>query len=188
MKLLVVVCHFKEDLNWLKKLKYPYIVYNKNPLENNKFEINTPNVGYDAETYLRYIIDNYKTLPDFVCFSQDDPMYHCSNIIEEINSFDFKKDFFPLGKVFIRESEEILGHVFKYAEKTGIKYTLPIKFVAGTQCIVSRKLILKNDIEFYQRFKDTLSKSEVKTYTNYLVEYLWPTILSFNDELQVTKS
>ena len=64
MNLVVVVCHFKENLDWLKKLKHPYIVYNKNEKNSDKFEINLPNVGFDTIVYLKYIIDNYKNLPD----------------------------------------------------------------------------------------------------------------------------
>ncbi len=51
---------------------------------------------------------------------------------------------------------------------------------------MSKKLILKNPIEFYERVKNTLSKTEKINQTNYFVEYLWPTILNFNNELVIS--
>ena len=56
MNLVVVICHFQESLEWTKELKHPFIVYNKNPKNNDQFEINFPNVGYDAIVYFDYII------------------------------------------------------------------------------------------------------------------------------------
>jgi len=32
MNLTIVVCHFKEDLSWLKNIKHNVIVYNKNQM------------------------------------------------------------------------------------------------------------------------------------------------------------
>ena len=94
MKLVVVICHFKENLDWVKDIKHPYLVCNKNPKQNDKFEFNMPNEGYDTGAYLTYIINNYNNLPDFVCFSQDNPFAHCSNFLDLVNGFDFKTEFF----------------------------------------------------------------------------------------------
>ena len=185
MNLVVVVCHFKENLDWLKKLKHPYIVYNKNEKNSDKFEINLLNVGFDTIVYLKYIIDNYKNLPDYVCFSQDDPFYHCSSFVDKVNNFDFKKEFYPLGCAYIRDGVE-LKNTINYAKINNLKYKEPIKFISSAQCIVSKKLILKNDLDYYIKVSNTLSKTQIITQTNYFVEYLWPTILNFNEELNLS--
>ena len=57
------------------------------------YDINLPNVGFDTIVYLKYIIDNYDNLPDFVCFSQDNPFFHCENFLDKVNEFDFAKKF-----------------------------------------------------------------------------------------------
>jgi hypothetical protein len=186
MKLIVVICHYRENLNWLKDLKHPYIVYNKNPNNNHLFENNLPNVGFDTVVYLKYIIDNYNNLPDYICFSQDNPFYHCSTIIDKINNFNFDSDFVPLGISYVRDQKDILEKTIKYAEENGIKLNIPIKFINSAQCIVSKKLILKNTKEFYEKIKETLPKNEIINQTNYIVEYLWPTILGFNEELKIS--
>lgn len=188
MNLIVVICHFKESLEWVSELKHNYVIYNKNPENNHKFENNLPNVGFDTIVYLTYIIDNYNNLPDFVCFSQDNPFYHCDSFIEKVNGFDFKKEFLPLGKTYIRDNKDILKQTIEYAKNTGISYSEPIKFINSAQSIVSKDLILKNPIEFYERVRDTLPKTEKINYINYLVEYLWPTILNFNDKLIISNN
>jgi hypothetical protein len=187
MKLVIVVCHFKEDLTWLKDIKHDVIVYNKNPKEADLYEINLPNVGFDTIAYLTYIINNYDNLPDYVCFSQDDPFYHCPSFIDKVNGFDFKSEFYPLGCTYVRDGGE-LEKTINYAKKNNISYKEPIKFISSAQCIVSKKLILKNDLDYYKKIMNTLSKTEIITHTNYCVEYLWPTILNFNEDLKLSLS
>lgn len=68
-----VVCRYNEDLSWLTSLpKEEVIVYNKGQVCNeHKWDtILAPNIGREAESYLRYIIDNYHDLPDVVVFTQ----------------------------------------------------------------------------------------------------------------------
>ena len=184
MSLVLVVCHFQETLEWINQIKYPVVVYNKNPTKNNLYDINLPNVGYDAIAYLTYIIDNYDNLPEFVGFSQDDPFTHCPNFINNINNFDSSQSFYPLGISYIRDVDSILAETIQYAINTKIEYNLPIKFISGMQCVASKKLILKRSKESYERIKNSIPL-EVKSQTNYLIEYLWPTILGFNEELVI---
>jgi hypothetical protein len=186
MELTVVICHFKEDLSWVKDIKHKVVIYNKNPEHNNLYEINLPNVGFDTIVYLKYIIDNYDNLPDYVCFSQDDPFYHCPRFIEKVNEFDFIRKFHPLGISYIRSVDNIVKDTISYADSVGIKYELPIKFINSAQCIVSRELILMRNKESYQRIKDSIP-NQIISQTNYLIEYLWPTILNFNNELEVSR-
>lgn len=188
MKLLVVICHFQEHLEWTKELKHSFVVYNKNPLHIDRFEHNFPNTGYDSMAYLNYIIENYNNLPEFVCFTQDNPFVHYPPFLKKVNDFDFSVEFIPLGISYIRDNPDIIGKVVKYAEINGIPYTLPIKFSAGHQYIISKKLILKNSLDFYRRILNTLSKTEIKTDLNYTLEYLWPTLFHFNDELVVSRN
>jgi hypothetical protein len=185
MELVVVICHFKEDMSWTKDLKYKYLIYNKNPEHNHLHEINMPNVGFDTIAYLKFIIDNYENLPDYVCFSQDNPFFHCPNFLDRVNNFDFSKKFHPLGITYFRDVEHVLNETKFYAERVGINYTEPIKFINSAQCIVSKDLILKRSKESYQIIKDSIPL-QVITHINYLIEYLWPTILGFNDELEIS--
>lgn len=185
MDLVVVICHYNRSLDWVSSLRYPYVIYNKNPKNNDKFEYNLPNVGFDTIVYLKHIIDNYNNLSDYICFSQDYPFDHCPSFIDKVNNFDFQSEFYPLGCTYIRDGRE-LELTIDYATKNEIFYNQPIKFISSAQCIVSKNLILKNDLEYYLKIMNTLSKNEVITHTNYCVEYLWPTILNFNEELKLS--
>jgi hypothetical protein len=186
MKMVVVVGHFKENLDWLSQLNHPYIIYNKNPNKRDKFQINMPNQGYDSAVYLQYIIDNYDKLPEFVCFSQDNPFPHCSNFLTLVNNFDFKTEFLTLGITYIRDVENILKTTTDYADKHGIPYTLPIKFTSGNQYIISKNLILKNSLDFYKKILSTIMTGQIITETNYTLEYLFPTIFHFNSYITPT--
>lgn len=178
----IVICHFEKDLSWVEKLKHPYIIYNKNQIDNGKYDVDLPNVGFDTIVYLSYIIDNYNNLPDYVCFSQDDPFFHYPDFIEKVNQFSFDIDFLPMGAVYTRDGE-LLNKTTEFCSINNLDYKLPIRFINSAQCIVSKNLILKRPIQDYIKVKNTLPNYEIKNENNYFVEYLWPTILNFNEML-----
>ena len=91
-----------------------------------------------------------------------------------------------MGISCIRTVDQIVKETIDYADSVGIKYELPIKFINSAQCIVSKELILMREKESYQRIKDSIP-NQVISHTNYLIEYLWPTILNFNKELQESR-
>lgn len=67
----IVSAHYNEDVDWLiKQEKYPYCIYTKTmkDISPEKGKYITTNVGAEAESYLRYIVDNYNNLPDVMVF------------------------------------------------------------------------------------------------------------------------
>jgi hypothetical protein len=180
-KMHVVVNHFQHDTSWISRLHYNFSVYNKNPNEHHLYNLNLPNVGFDSIVYFTYIIDNYDNLPEYVAFLQDDPFFHCMDVIQIINNFNFDRDFVPMGTSYY-----LGGHDWKmsedYAEKVGLPFKRPLKMITSCQSIIKRELILKRPKEFYQLLVSTIDKT-VKCSDNYAIENLWPTIFSFNEEL-----
>lgn len=86
MKFDVVVAHYRENIDWLKRLDHEFInnifVYTKsdlNPrLDGEKFKyIHLPNVGRESHTYLWHCLDQYENMKsnsvDFVFFVQGSP-------------------------------------------------------------------------------------------------------------------
>eukprot|EP00241_Pyramimonas_parkeae_P005233 CAMPEP_0114233206 /NCGR_PEP_ID=MMETSP0058-20121206/5032_1 /TAXON_ID=36894 /ORGANISM="Pyramimonas parkeae, CCMP726" /LENGTH=343 /DNA_ID=CAMNT_0001344763 /DNA_START=127 /DNA_END=1158 /DNA_ORIENTATION=+ len=73
---MIVVSHYKEDPTWLQKLvPYPHVVYshNKDPdipkfMNNLRDVVKVPNMGREASSYLKYILDHYEELPPVVAF------------------------------------------------------------------------------------------------------------------------
>jgi hypothetical protein len=181
--LVAIINHFQQDLSWVSELKHPYIIYNKNVHEAHLFEHNLPNLGFDTIVYLKFIVDNYNTLPDYMAFLQDDPKYHCTDVVERVNNFDFNKPFLPLSGVYVLASHD-RAVTIPYAERIEIKYKEPLKMIASCQCIVSKDLVLKTTKEMYLKIISTIDK-QVKSQENYCIENLWPTILNYNEEIEV---
>ena len=92
----IVISRYNENLDWVQSLVDTeswithIIVYNKG-LPNISFSgkalekiqiLEIPNEGREGETYLRYIIDNYDTLPEHVWFLQGDPFDHSPDFME----------------------------------------------------------------------------------------------------------
>lgn len=123
-------------------------------------------------------------MPEYVCFLQDDPFYHCTDTVEIINNFSYDKKFYPLGITY-KLGEWDVPKSENYASMLNIKYKHPIKFINSAQCIVHRDLIRKTPRILYQRIIRTINKT-IKCDYNYCIEYLWPTILNFNEELEVS--
>lgn len=93
MSYLIVVAHYKENLEWLQQLdSNRIVVYNKNNELTPYPTVTIPNLGRESNTYLKYIVDNYENLPDIVVFMQgnDD---HLS--VVNINHFIKKMELFP---------------------------------------------------------------------------------------------
>lgn len=179
--LVVVVNHYQHDTSWVSRLNHPAVVYNKNPNHAHLYELNLPNLGFDTIVYLRYIIDNYDNLPDYMCFLQDDPFFHCMDTIQIVNNFKFDRDFVPMSTSYY------LGqHDWKmtedYAERIGLKFERPLKMITSCQCIVSKERVLIREKSFYELLVSTIDM-HVKSSENYAIENLWPTILSFNQDL-----
>ena len=80
---MLVVARYKEDLGWLNNINIPKTVYNKGP-DHIPDSIKLENRGREAETYLRYIIDNYDTMPQRVFFTQGNPFDHCPRFLDDI--------------------------------------------------------------------------------------------------------
>lgn len=179
----VVVAKYKEDISWIDNLKSPVIVYNKNISDNKLFDKNLPNIGREGHTFFTYIVEHYDNLPDYIIFLQGYPFDHCNEIINKINNFKYDSDFYPLGHVYIRNNNEIVNRVIFYSKIINVDVIQPIIFISGGQCIVSKKLILKRDKESYLKIIESYQNTNIYD-IHYLIEYLFPTILNFNQDLE----
>ena len=76
----IVTSHFKEDLSWLKKAKWDVVVIDHKgsaPSAIKPLAV-IPNRGREASSYLKYILDNWDNLPDYVAFihGHEDAWHH----------------------------------------------------------------------------------------------------------------
>lgn len=180
----VVVARYRESVEWASGLRFPSLVFNKNREDDHLFELNLPNMGRETDTFLRYLVDRYDSLPSYVTFLQGDPFDHCPFVVDAVNGFGFDRPFQPLGAVYVRDNEHIVESTLDWASRCGLETMIPLKFISGMQCIVSRELITMRRRESYERLLAMVSKElDRNCRTGYFFEYLWPTILGFNEEM-----
>lgn len=156
-----VVARYNEDTSWTKDLQ-SVVLYDKSdrPVPGS---IPLKNIGREADTYLRYIVDHYHSLPEFVVFLQGNPFEHM-NAGSKIEDGFFK----PMAatpfltriwtentdryKVYFREYYQLLFDQV-YSEPT-------IQYVGGAQWIVPRECITHRPIQFYKRLLTMLQWNE----------------------------
>jgi len=90
MKTLYVVARYNEDISWLDEIENgDVLIYNKGDDFETKYPyIRVPNIGREAETFLKAIINNYQFLSQYdnVIFLQGNPIEHCFDLIEFLNN------------------------------------------------------------------------------------------------------
>ena len=179
MSVVIVVAKYKEDISWVNMLRYPYIVYDKSK--------DIPNVGREAETYLRYIIANYETLPDYVVLLQGNPFDHLSKLsVLRKRYFWERKVFNPIENAVNYVNQSIANAIANRRDVVFLndpytephdKYTrtrkpfmtlfnhpLPntLLFPIGAQYIVSRESILCRSKHFYETISNVMSTVDNK--------------------------
>jgi len=161
--ILFVVSRYNEDINWVKKISYKYVLYNKGPddiLSDIKYK-KLPNVGREAHTYLTYLVDNYNSLPDYVGFLQGDPFPHSIFMGHRLSKFK-GEDFYPLcpntkykedARPYIDMIERSTAKYFGIVRPAG-------EFPFGAQFIISKNKILKHSLREYEFLLNKLVESE----------------------------
>ena len=181
INIVAVIARYNEDVSWVRDLNCDYIIYNKNQDDLNLFENNLPNIGREGHTFFTYIIENYHSLPDYVCFLHGVPFDHCLDVIDKINGFDTYSKFLPLSASYVLGNWE-WDRTYALANKVGLVCETPLKMISSCQSIVSKELILKTSKEMYEKLLNELAYHE-HPQEAYVIENLWPTIFNFNNEL-----
>jgi hypothetical protein len=177
-----VIAKYKEDISWLTDLKCKYVVYDKSK--------DIPNIGREAETYLRYIIEHYDTLPEYVMFLQGHPFDHLNigtiqYLNKAINTAYPPNCVVPLGIMRHFWTDRPVNASKSFRALFDAEPPPAFFHVTGAQYIVSRSCILNHPKKFYETVRQVL----VDTYdlielpNNSLVcpwalEALWPCIFN----------
>lgn len=87
-KCLTIISRYKEDISWAKDLKGDILIYNKSddfPFDFPK--TNVPNVGREAETFVRSVVENYDIIKNYqyVIFLQGFPFDHCPDLYTNLD-------------------------------------------------------------------------------------------------------
>jgi hypothetical protein len=197
MSKLAVISRYNESIDWVNSLKFDYLIYNKGEQISNldrEKVINVPNDGREAETYLRYITENYYNLPDQIYFLQGNPFDHCHNLIDILEINHNKPTCFgTITKTDMMGNPSYPGLNIGDFRNMIIpeSYGQSICFVAGAQLSVSKAMVTSKSFEWWSDLRSVYNKywfSDISSiyhwippghFIAHVFERLWPSIFCY---------
>lgn len=184
----MVVARKDEDVSWLKECPIPFIVLEKLGETWGTAPVAPPNTeilnkGYEASSYLAFIIDNYECLPEWTLFchahnlSYHEPRPKCENIA----SLTFSRPYstINLPTLYQTISPKKNSQEYAYVQMAWphlFSEPVPPKmsFYACAQFYVSKEKIMSRPKSFYQNCLSWLYATEMKDHnTSRVFEYIW---------------
>lgn len=105
-KLVILTCHYNENLFWLNNINYPFIIASKKVADKTLY---IPfNKGNEASCYLKYIIKYYDNLPEFTLFIHGHYMdWHQLKPLDSIiNNLKFDKEYLNINNIGIDDRKQ----------------------------------------------------------------------------------
>lgn len=176
----LIVARYKEDVDWLSKVNSipneNIFIYDKHEktshVTNNSFLLE--NIGREAHTYIVHIINNYNNLSDINIFCQGNPFDHCRHMLDFLNNeltvlndtkFKWLSNSLFDSDRFGKPHHHISTDMKEFFEAIGLTLnTEKFKFGPGAQFLVSKELIMKHPLSFYEnmlkQFDSNIYKKE----------------------------
>jgi len=174
--MIIVTSHWKEDLTWLKKSKFPVVLIDKEGSDPSCFEPQyiIPNKGGAESTYFKYIIENYENLPDHIAFihGHETTYHHKHNrpLLEVLEGANLSFGYIPLSN-WVRHYyfDNIIGDRLD-CPTLWDNFNLPneikpekgslLIFQPNSEFIVSKERILRHPKQVYINMFDVLMTEE----------------------------
>ena len=168
----LVVAHYQENLNWLRRVPATIrkTVYSKSETLSTIPNVSSlPNVGREAHTYLHHLVDRYDSLADYTIFCQGKPFDHAYDFHHSLRIFaagDLPNAPFqwlghiidtdtPDGRLFREWSKNETGEGLDLAgfhrQLFGTGGPSECSFFLGAQFVVTRELVQRQPLGFYQK-------------------------------------
>jgi hypothetical protein len=173
--MIIVTSHWQEDLEWLKKSKFPVVLIDKEGSAESSFvpKYVIPNKGGAESTYFKYIIENYENLPEHIAFLHGhENAYHQKHersLLEVIEGANLTHGYIPLSgwvrfypffnEVGVLNSPD-LWDSFHLPSELKPKVGSLMAFQPNSQFIVSKERILKHPKELYEHIYNVLMTEE----------------------------
>jgi hypothetical protein len=178
MGLVIVASHWNEDVEWLKKSKFPVVLVDKEGSTPSCFEPSfvTPNKGGAESSYFKYIIENYENLPDNVAFIHaHETGYHRHypmDFLKVLEGANLSHGYIPLSggvrfypfyndSMGILNMPELWDNMKLPSEKKPVIGSIMV-YQPGPEYIVSKERILSYPKEFYEHIYNVLINEEKK--------------------------
>ncbi len=171
LSLELVVAHYNESLNWLRRVppSIKKVIYSKADTPLSVPNIPLPNVGREAHTYLHHLTTRYDSLADYTIFCQGKPFDHAYDFHHSLRAFAAGElpdsSFKWLGHIIDTDTPD--GQLFREWSKNETGGGLDLAefhrqlfnadgpedypFYLGAQFVVSRKLVHRQPLTFYQK-------------------------------------
>lgn len=189
----IVVAHYNENLDWLLNYNPNNItIYSKGKEVESKYAhliIKTKNIGREAHTYLKYIINNYNCLPEYIFFTQGNPFDHLDKHISEyiypttpsVSNWciDKSRQYFLTNMRFTywaNSTLELNAHPFnewfmKYIDSNIDPLQNDLIVGYGATFTIHRTFILSRPKEYYEMLINQLTSNN--TETAHFLERAW---------------
>ena len=156
----LVVARFNEEIPWIHHVQgWEKLIVNKGDFAEISIlfaQEKIENVGREAGTFLRFIVENYDNLPDQMAFLQGNPFDHAPHALSELNNFAENA---PAFEWFNREGK-VRCDWNGNPQHTGLDLVSPcvelqiplpkeFEFVPGGQFTVSRDRVHRHPISTY---------------------------------------
>lgn len=178
MSTTIVVCVYKEPIEWLYNLSEKKVLYNKgdNYIDGS---IVSENIGREGESFLRYIIDYYDVIDERVFFLQGNPFDHCPDVIDRINDNLFLGG---LGSVVSCAGNGSPHHsgldIDGICSLIGIAQRPSYDFYIGGQFAVNKNQIKRRSLDWWKKCYEVYMENPNSPW---IFERIWPLI--FNEEV-----
>jgi len=192
MSLTIVTSHWKENLEWLKKSKFPVILIDKEGSDPSCFEPQhiIPNKNNETSSFIKYIIENYENLPDHIAFIHGhENAYHQKHdrpLLEVIEGSNLEHGYIHLNG-WVRFCNFYNEEGVLNAPKLWDDLKLPNKpalgsilvFQPNSQFIVSKERIRLHSKELYEHIYKVLMNSQ-KEYCPFTKTYHYKIAIFLN--------
>lgn len=190
LRKVIVSSHFKEDLTWLKSANWDVSVIDHEGSQPPAFEplVVIPNRGNESSSYIRYIIDNWDNLPDYMAFVHGHEYAHHQKYKEPMLELIERAvltgdDYIPLNGYWLSEPSPSCVKSDYYLQIAKYWYLFepwikryPNENLLTDACgqfIVSRNKIQRYPFEAWQSWYQALTHPDTHKELGFVFEYTW---------------
>jgi hypothetical protein len=188
MEKAIIIAHYNEDLNWIKKLEISPIVYSKT---DRNFNFINHNRGNEVAAYFEFIIDYFDNLPNKMLFlhGHENSNHQDFTSSEIANKVNWELDsFFSVNKRDWYQDPlpaEYFGWVKNNWDIFGDNLTLPesLSFYSSAQFVVDKELVEQYPLSFYTNLYEWIKNTHLtEYYSGRILEYTWHYIFTKNNK------
>lgn len=170
----LVITRYREQVDWLAKTDWPYLIYNKGEALPDYPCKTVPNIGRDSETIIRYVLEHYYVLPDLLAFVQGNPFPHCPAFLERLHA---ASGYTELGTRVDETNHPDFPPRTAFAKallkRMGLAVPDPLLFVKGMQYVVPKEMLCNKSYTFWL---DLYYYFRVDERNGWFYEMIWPAI------------